>query len=174
MVFTIYGRGSHLGHVIRTIWTNCRFPIPMRLHMKYELNLPCSFRGEDVWKCWRTTEDGRWSHWYTIISSPMSLLLRWAKKRGNKYDKKRNFVLKRALGLWVPTPADIEQNPLGTKLSTQACHRSKLQSVPTWQLPKSVDTHKYVWRTDSLDLHLTRVYKQIHRSVIFINLSTAC
>ena len=47
--------------------------------MKYEFNWPSSFRGEDVWKCWRTT-DGRRSHWYTI-SSPMSLRLRWAKNQ---------------------------------------------------------------------------------------------
>ena len=88
-VFTIYGRGGHLGHVTKTIWTNFRSPILRSLHMKYEFNWPSSFRGEDVWKCWRTTDgrrtdgwrtdDGRRSHWYTI-SSPMSLRLRWAKK----------------------------------------------------------------------------------------------
>ena len=82
-VFTIYGRGGHLGHVTNTIWTNFRSPILRSLHMKYEFNWPSSFRGEDVWKCWRTTDrrrtdDGRRSHWYTI-SSPMSLRLRWAK-----------------------------------------------------------------------------------------------
>ena len=82
-VFTIYGRGGHLGHVTKTIWTNFRSPILRSLHMKYEFNWPSSFRGEDVWKCWRTTDDGRTegrrSHWYTI-SSPMSLRLRWANK----------------------------------------------------------------------------------------------
>ena len=57
-VFTIYGRGGHLGHVTKTIWTNFRSPILRSLHMKYEFNWPSSFRGEDVWKCWRTT-DGR-------------------------------------------------------------------------------------------------------------------
>ena len=81
-VFTIYGHGGHLGHVTKTIWTNFRSPILRSLHMKYEFNWPSSFRGEDVWKCWRTTDgrtdDGRRSHWYTI-SSPMSLRLRWAK-----------------------------------------------------------------------------------------------
>ena len=86
-VFTIYGRGGHLGHVTKTIWTNFCSPILRSLHMKYEFNWPSSFRGEDVWKCWRTddgrtdgrrTDDGRRSHWYTI-SSPMSLRLRWAK-----------------------------------------------------------------------------------------------
>ena len=56
--FTIYGRGGHLGHVTKTIWTNFCSPILRSLHMKYEFNWPSSFRGEDVWKCWRTT-DGR-------------------------------------------------------------------------------------------------------------------
>ena len=51
--------------------------------MKFEFNWPSGFRGEDVWKCWRTddgqltTDDGRRSHWYTN-SSPRSLRLRWA------------------------------------------------------------------------------------------------
>ena len=58
-VFTIYGRGGHLGHVTKTIWTNFRSPILRSLHMKYEFNWPSSFRGEDVWKCWQTTDDGR-------------------------------------------------------------------------------------------------------------------
>ena len=99
-VFTIYGHGSHLGHVTKTIWTNFRSPILRSLHMKYEFNWPSSFR-EDVWKCWRTTDgrkdDGRRSHWYTI-SSPMSLWLRWAKKIGCtfcisfEYKIKRKFI----------------------------------------------------------------------------------
>ena len=55
-VFTIYGRGGHLGHVTKTIWTNFRSPILRSLHMKYEFSWPSSFRGEDVWKCWRTTD----------------------------------------------------------------------------------------------------------------------
>ena len=76
-VFTIYGHGGHLGHVTRNIWTNFRSPILRSLHMKFEFNWPCGFRGEDVWKCWRT-DDGRRSHWYTN-SSPRSLRLRWAK-----------------------------------------------------------------------------------------------
>ena len=77
MVFTIYGHGGHLGHVTRTIWTNFRSPILRSLHMKFEFIWPSGFRGEDVWKCWRTT-DGRRSHLYTN-SSPQSLRLRWAK-----------------------------------------------------------------------------------------------
>ena len=73
--FTTYGRGGHLGHMTRTIWTNFRSPTLRSLHMKFEFNWPSGFRGEDVWKCWRT--DGRRSDWYTS-SSPMSLWLRWA------------------------------------------------------------------------------------------------
>ena len=56
-VFTIYGRGGHLGHATKTILTNFRSPILRSLQMKYEFNWPSSFRGEDVWKCWRT-DDG--------------------------------------------------------------------------------------------------------------------
>ena len=55
--------------------------------MKFEFNWPSGFRGEDVWKCWRTdgrTDDGRRSHWYTN-SSPRSLRLRWAKKAWKKF-----------------------------------------------------------------------------------------
>ena len=58
-VFTIYGHGRHLSHVTRTIWANFRFPIPhvpRRLHIKFGFNRPSGFRGEDVWKCWRTTD----------------------------------------------------------------------------------------------------------------------
>ena len=60
----------------RNIWTNFRSPILRSLHTEFEFNWPSGFRGEDVWKCWRT--DGRRSHWYTN-SSPRSLRLRWAK-----------------------------------------------------------------------------------------------
>ena len=41
----------------RTIWTNFRSRILRSLHMKFEFDWPSGFRGEDVWKCWRT--DGR-------------------------------------------------------------------------------------------------------------------
>ena len=55
-VFTIHGRGSHLGNVTRTIWTNFCSPILRSLHMKFEFYWPSGFRGEDVWKCWQATD----------------------------------------------------------------------------------------------------------------------
>ena len=39
-VFTIYGHGSHLGHVTRIIWTNFRSPIQLRLHKKFGPAVP--------------------------------------------------------------------------------------------------------------------------------------
>ena len=47
-VFTIYGRGGHLGHVTKTILTNLSSPILRSLHMKYEFKWPSSLREEDV------------------------------------------------------------------------------------------------------------------------------
>ena len=35
-VFTIYGRGGHLGHVTWTIYLNFRFPFLRRFHMKFD------------------------------------------------------------------------------------------------------------------------------------------
>ena len=62
----------------RTIWTNFRSRVLRSFQTKFEFNWPCGFRGEDVWNCWQT-DAGRRSDWY-IISSPMSLRLRWANK----------------------------------------------------------------------------------------------
>ena len=42
-VFTIYGHGSHLGHVTGTIWRNLHSVIPKRLYMKCGFNLPRFF-----------------------------------------------------------------------------------------------------------------------------------
>ena len=47
-VFTIYGRGGHLGHVTWTIYTNFRSPFPRRLHIKFGFDRPSGFGGEDV------------------------------------------------------------------------------------------------------------------------------
>ena len=47
--------------------------IPGRLHMKFDFNPPSDFRGEDVWKCWQTT-DYRWRQqnysYYKLTSEP--------------------------------------------------------------------------------------------------------
>ena len=46
-VFTIYGRGGHLGHVTQTPQTNFRSHNALRLHMKFGFDWPIGF-GEDV------------------------------------------------------------------------------------------------------------------------------
>ena len=53
-VFTIYGYDGHLGHMTWTPYANFRFPIPWRLHMKFDFNRLSGSRGEDVWKCEHT------------------------------------------------------------------------------------------------------------------------
>ena len=77
-VFTIYGRGGHLGHVTRVPRKNFRSPYPSRLHITFGFVWPHSFREEDVWKCERTDGHRTQDHGYTK-SSPVSLPLRWAK-----------------------------------------------------------------------------------------------
>ena len=47
-VFTIYGRGGHLGHLTWTIYTKCGSPFPRRLYIKIGFDWPSGFRGEDV------------------------------------------------------------------------------------------------------------------------------
>ena len=47
-VFTIYGRGGHLGHVTHMPRTSCRSPYPRRLHIKFGLNWPSGFGEEDL------------------------------------------------------------------------------------------------------------------------------
>ena len=46
--FTIWGHGSHLGHVTWTTYTNIHSPFPRRLHIKFGFDWPSGFRGEDV------------------------------------------------------------------------------------------------------------------------------
>ena len=63
-IFTIYGRGGHLGHVTQFPWTNFRSPIPLRLHMKFGFDWPSGFGEEDLWKWWmyngHRTDDRPW------------------------------------------------------------------------------------------------------------------
>ena len=47
-VFTIYGRGGHLGHVTWTIYTNFGSLFPRRLHLKFGFEWTSGFGGEDV------------------------------------------------------------------------------------------------------------------------------
>ena len=42
-VFTIYGRGGHLGHVTQMPRANIRSPYPRRLHIKFGFDLPSGF-----------------------------------------------------------------------------------------------------------------------------------
>ena len=42
-VFTIYGRGGHLGHVTHMLRTNIRSPYPRRLHIKFGSDWPSTF-----------------------------------------------------------------------------------------------------------------------------------
>ena len=46
-VFTIYGRGGHLGHVTQMPRTKYRSPYPRRLHIKFGFDRPSGF-GEDL------------------------------------------------------------------------------------------------------------------------------
>ena len=43
-VFTIYGRGGHLGHVTWIIYINFRSPFPRRLHIKFGFGLAKRFQ----------------------------------------------------------------------------------------------------------------------------------
>ena len=47
-VFTIYGRGGHLGHVTKTININSGTPFSRRLHMKFCFDWLSGFLEEDV------------------------------------------------------------------------------------------------------------------------------
>ena len=47
-VFTIYGRGGHLGYVTRMSRTNFRFLYPRRLHIKFCFDQSSGFGEEDV------------------------------------------------------------------------------------------------------------------------------
>ena len=48
MVFTMYGRGGHLGHVTQMPRTNFRSPYPRRLHIKSGFDRASGFGEEDV------------------------------------------------------------------------------------------------------------------------------
>ena len=47
-VFTIYGRGGHLGHVTQMPRTNFLSPYPRRLHIKFAFDRASGFGEEDA------------------------------------------------------------------------------------------------------------------------------
>ena len=47
-IFTIYGRGGHLGHVTQMPRTNFRSPYPRRFHIKNGFDRASGFGEEDV------------------------------------------------------------------------------------------------------------------------------
>ena len=49
--FTIYGHGSHLGHVNWTIILIFVPPFPRRLHIKFGFDYSSGFRGKDILNC---------------------------------------------------------------------------------------------------------------------------
>ena len=48
VVFTIYGRGGHLGHVTWISRSNLKSPLPMDAPHKFHFDWPSSFREEDL------------------------------------------------------------------------------------------------------------------------------
>ena len=48
VVFTIYGRGGHLGHVTQISRSNFRPHYPGMLHIKFHFDWPSGFREEDL------------------------------------------------------------------------------------------------------------------------------
>ena len=72
-VFTIYGRGGHLGLVTQMPRKNFRSPYTRRLHIKLGFDWPSGFREEDVWKCERTDDGRRTPERGYTKSSPVSL-----------------------------------------------------------------------------------------------------
>ena len=61
-VFTIYGRGGHLGHVTWTIYINFRSPFPRRLHIKFGFDWPAVSEEKMFENVDGRTDDGRWKH----------------------------------------------------------------------------------------------------------------
>ena len=80
-VFTIYGHGSQLYHVTRTVWTN--FRSPSHGDSIWNLASICPVVSEEkMFKEYGRQTDGWWRPAYPI-SSPVSLWLKWAKMPGS-------------------------------------------------------------------------------------------
>ena len=105
-VFTIYGRGGHLGHVTKMPRTKFRPPpYPRRGSIKFGFDWPIGFGEEDLWALWRTddddgrrTDDGRTPDHEYPISSPMSLRFRWA----------NNWTVQVTWTKWPPRPYTVK------------------------------------------------------------------
>ena len=107
-VFTIYGRGGHLGHVTQLPANKLSFPLPKEAPHKIWLWSATCFREEDVWNCGQRMTDG-WTEdrpWVYYIKLNMSLWLRWAKnapKRGRSaWNKLFSIFIQ-----WVYVTVDI-------------------------------------------------------------------
>ena len=48
LVFPIYGRGGHLGHVTWILQSNFRSPYLWIVHIKFHFDWPSGFREEDL------------------------------------------------------------------------------------------------------------------------------
>ena len=73
-VFTIYGRGCHLGHVTHMQGTNFHSPYPKKLHIKIGFDWASGFGKKRCLKLFTTDgDDGRTPYHEYPISSHMSL-----------------------------------------------------------------------------------------------------
>ena len=69
-VFTIYGHGSHLGHVISIMSSNFHFLVPESLHIKFGIDWPNGFWEKQVlsFGCkWPWTKVKKWP-WPSILT----------------------------------------------------------------------------------------------------------
>ena len=75
-------------------WKNFCSPVPWRLHMKFGFNLPSGFRGEDIWKCWQTTDNRQTDN----RSSPILQAHHWTKGSG---ELKCTFGYVHPVKIWI-------------------------------------------------------------------------
>ena len=77
-MFTIYGRGGHLGHVTSIMSSDFHFLVPESLHTKFGLDRHSSFRFEFLYVHDlgpRSSDDLDLQYSYTFINSIRCLLL---------------------------------------------------------------------------------------------------
>ena len=80
-VFTIYGRGGHLGHVTQMPRTYIRSPYPRRLHIKFGFDWPSGFSEGDVKALWTTDGHGQrpWVYYKLTYEPSAQVSLKYAK-----------------------------------------------------------------------------------------------